>query len=802
MKGAPTNDGPGGAFGAPEPKTYRGFPLGRVSWGYREQFRLMLDSLHRKGILTDEAACPAGVFEPFLRPDLAVGSEYVLKEFLAALDGQAGWLVRAPELFKEWRRLGVEFAGEKIYLGRRYFQLWGEGHLPGSPQEAQSVLRWTASLKQTDADLAFSFLLGYPSARRYLTPGRLSEFVQNGLAVFRRDRQTGLAYFQMKLRSAQTFAERLSRTCQLDDVRGRLERLFRAVAGRGVRIDSLSRLDSDDLLDRRCGVVCGGGSLFLAERVAFDDALLNRSHYLVATLMAAACHRFGGFCTVHGGRETRRVSDVLERMGLSVPVAGSFLFQVAEAHRLRRCLCERHPGAAELVRHVSREEARMRGSGGTGDELLGLAMGAMPMGEASDRAQRVFRLIAELVEGCGDYGSVLRRICGGWERLWPHVQAAARDLSVVPLSFVPDHDFPLEMLPAPRQALVAHGAEGRRAAPPRVGDALTDGRARPRDDARTGTGAPGETEEQEDEDRSAPPVPAAYLYDEWNGLAGEYYRDWCCLYEVRGEQREGTGQEGEEFRRMVGHVKRLFQRLKPELTVKEKYLRSGDYIDIDALVRFVTMKKARASPRDHFWIKPRLSRRDIAVALLLDVSGSTGEHAGRKDVITVEKEAASALASGLDELGDCFGIFGFTGNGREQGVFQGFKDFDDDWDRQSKSRLMAARPGSSTRMGVALRHAGTRLFAMPARTRLIVLITDGKPMDSDYDPQTRYAHYDVRKACAENHQRGIHTFCVALDPEAAEGLEVMFPRGRCLILRSIDQLPEVLSRAYLRLTRM
>jgi len=789
-------------FGGGAGEVCHGFPLKAVSWGYREQFRRLLEALHKRGLLEGGRNGAEPVFAPFLRAGLPAGWEHVLKEFLGALDGGAGWLVRAPALLRQWRELGLELAKHKIYLGARYFALWAAGGLVESPEEARLVLARAARLAQTDPALAVDFLSGYPEVRRLLSPGELGEFVENGLSVFRRDRRSGQAYFQMKLRSAQTFAQRLSRSCRLEDVRERLGRLFRAVAGRGIRIDSLSRLDSDDLLLRRSGVVCGGGALFLPERVAFGEPALNRSYYLAATLLAAACYRFGGFCAVHGEGGVRCVSEVLAERGFPLPEAGGFLFQAAEVYRLKRRLCGRHPGAAPLVDHVCRAEARSRVLDGVGEQLLALAVGAIRPEEAGPEARAMFSMLVELVSGCDGHECVLGRLCERWAELAVGLRGGPHELLAPPLSFFPDHDFPLELSPAPPRALAADRARAGGSDGSHARDGRREGVRASSWQGRSGSGEGVAEPQGAAREAGGPSVPVGYLYDEWNGLAGEYYREWCCLREVRPQEGSAPAEgDGEEFRRAVERVKRLFQRLKPEQAVREKYLYSGDYIDLDALVRFVTVRKARGHARERFWIKPRLNRRDVAVALLLDVSGSTGERHGEKDVIAMEKQAAGVLAAGLDELGDRFAIYGFTGSGREDCIFFVFKDFDEDWTARARRRLRGARPGTSTRMGVALRHAGTRLAAQPARTKLIILITDGKPMDSDYDPRTRYAHYDVRRACLENEEAGVHTFCIGLDPEAAEGLEIMFPRRRYAVLRGVRELPEALSRAYLRLTR-
>jgi nitric oxide reductase NorD protein len=87
-----------------------------------------------------------------------------------------------------------------------------------------------------------------------------------------------------------------------------------------------------------------------------------------------------------------------------------------------------------------------------------------------------------------------------------------------------------------------------------------------------------------------------------------------------------------------------------------------------------------------------------------------------------------------------------------------------------------------------------------AKTRLVVLISDGKPNDYEYDPETRYAHYDVRRACEENERQGIHTFCISTEENNRGDLEIMFRKGRFAICSDIRQLPRILPRLYLKIT--
>jgi nitric oxide reductase activation protein len=73
-------------------------------------------------------------------------------------------------------------------------------------------------------------------------------------------------------------------------------------------------------------------------------------------------------------------------------------------------------------------------------------------------------------------------------------------------------------------------------------------------------------------------------------------------------------------------------------------------------------------------------------------------------------------------------------------------------------------------------------------------------MDTGYDPNTRYAQHDVRMACDENEQEGVHTFAISTEENSVADMEIMFPGRRFAILSDIGDLPTVLPRLYTRLT--
>ncbi|MGD2175820.1 MAG: hypothetical protein PVJ27_10490, partial [Candidatus Brocadiaceae bacterium] len=672
---------------------YRGFPLGKVTWGYREQFRQLLDSLYAKGLLNERTRRPVDVCGTLLQEDMQTGADYVLREFLRALDGSAGWLLRVPELFADWRELGAALAGERIYLGKRYFRLWAEGRLPQRPAEVRRMLQWAARLREEDPELPFSFLSGYPALRERLGLHEIPGFIETAMAVYSRSPDSARKFLRLELRSAEATAERLGRACRLDQISDRLGRLFRAISGRSVELLSLSRLDSDELLERGSSVVCALEQLYLPERVAtFERRDLNRAYYLVTTLLAAACYRFDSFCAAHGRDGVQSAVELCRRRQSPAPDWCAFLLQLIEVRRVCRAVRLRYPGAVHMLERVARAEARLRGDDQPYDRLLAATAGVIPCCALDGELRRIAEWVEEVAGRCATCECSLQAIRDAVPAS-PEVPPQANLMRGHPLSYFPDFAFPVSPSRPPADTVVLNRSLAARDSSPEA-QSLTPSAEAGQQMAR-GEGDADQDEQEEEEGR----LSAAYLYDEWNGLENEYYRDWCALREVRPEPRHGTAETDELFRQRVERVKRLFQRLRPDLVSKEKYLQNGDSIDIDSLVRFVTRRKARSSARVRFWVKPRLQQRDVITALLLDVSGSTGREAGREEVLEVEKRAAMLLATGLGELGDRFGVFGFTGNTRRDCRFHVFKDFGEEWDAPSRDRLRSARPGSSTRIG-------------------------------------------------------------------------------------------------------
>lgn len=129
-----------------------------------------------------------------------------------------------------------------------------------------------------------------------------------------------------------------------------------------------------------------------------------------------------------------------------------------------------------------------------------------------------------------------------------------------------------------------------------------------------------------------------------------------------------------------------------------------------------------------------------------------------------------------------------------------FKDFAERCAAPARDRIAGMRAGLSTRLGAALRHAGTALADQPGERRLLLVITDGQPSDIDVH-DARYLTEDARQAVQALRGGGIQTYCLSLDPRGDAYAARIFGAAHYQVLDRVDRLPEKLPRLVLALTR-
>ncbi|MFM7841211.1 MAG: nitric oxide reductase activation protein NorD, partial [Nitrospira sp.] len=200
------------------------------------------------------------------------------------------------------------------------------------------------------------------------------------------------------------------------------------------------------------------------------------------------------------------------------------------------------------------------------------------------------------------------------------------------------------------------------------------------------------------------------------------------------------------------------------------------------------------------YIHSQKRERDVAVAFLVDLSGSTSRQveAGGKRVVDVEKEGLVLLCEALEAVGDQYAIYGYSGRGRSQVDFVVLKEFDEHDRSLPARRIGAVTPLHQNRDGAAIRHAVAKLNARDAKVKLLILLSDGKPLDDGYADE--YALEDTKRALREARMAGVDPFCITVDRNADGYLKRMYGDVSFLVIDQVAALPDRLPRIYQRLT--
>jgi nitric oxide reductase NorD protein len=255
--------------------------------------------------------------------------------------------------------------------------------------------------------------------------------------------------------------------------------------------------------------------------------------------------------------------------------------------------------------------------------------------------------------------------------------------------------------------------------------------------------------------------------------------------------------------------------MRPEQFRKVRGMEDGDDFDMNAIVDAHADRRTRNSPTERLYVAKRREERDVATLFLIDMSASTdeplgtaGQHERQADpdrrVIDVTKETLVVMASVLRELGDAYAVYGFSGHGRENVEYFRVKSFRESLGPTVRARVGGIEPKRSTRMGAALRHSAGKLSAVAARARHLILLSDGFPQDFDYGDDRRSNTYGIRdttRALQELESKGIHTFCITVDPSGHDYLREMCPPSRYAVIDELEALPSELPRIYRAVTR-
>lgn len=645
-----------------------------------------------------------------------------------------------------------------------------------APEKQQFALHWADVAAQTHLEIAYLVVLLTPKALRQLSFRQAEDWIVAALDEFD---GAGLRPAVLRLRDiAGSVSRTASQAVSLESVEERLARFLHGLSGRALRVAAAETAWTDT------------ESVFLPPALDAGNRDASIARYKAIATLLWAQGRYGTF-SVDLDAELADFPD---------PSAALAWLLLLESIRLGARVGRELPGlragvdalTANLPRELEAARSRLStdGAGVTDSlawlrerrDLLTQPPAAYPwLGELRPEAARraraarirqqseLLRLsIAELVAGLP--------ACAGEPELKLAIEG---DRPVA--SLVLDGQavtLPPEGLAA-AQSLIQDLGE----IPPELMTPAGPGDWKPADKPGSGATATMETR-------------ADLLLDEWDFRRQAYRRQWCHVYlqTVTGADSAYVPAVRARYAPLVRQLRRRFEAMRGEDRMLRRQA-EGPEVDMDALVEAVADRRGGTEPSSRLFCRRQRDERSLAAAFLVDMSGST-----QGWVNDAEREALVLMCEALEMLDDRYAIWGFSGWTRTRCDLYRIKDFDERYDAAVQARIAAIKAKDYTRMGPPIRHLTQCLLREPARHRLLVSLSDGRPDDFGDEYRSQYGIEDTRQALLEARQAGVRPFCVTIDRHGADYLKSMYGPAAYTVLDDVRKLPLKIADIYRKLT--
>lgn len=723
-------------------------------------------------------------------------------------------------------------------------------------------------LKAKSLTAAIEFLKSCPSVLSRINSRDLEEWLAAGTTILSRNEEEGIAYFQLKSDRGEAIITKLAPGAELASFKEVLHRYCKALTGKDVEIvpeqEALERTISWTLVER---LSPEGTIIYLPSTVKrYPTKEENFAWYKVMVTQQAGHLEFGTkefsfdkpaklFTDMRPrlpqpaerGEEEEKPATDLERFFNSFAnrTLAAAIFNAVEDGRVDYILKQEYKGLRDTYERIQRDELQRR----------------RPLHYLRLREALVWLLVDLTLEDVANIpvpevaasslramAQIIQKMQNTEATVEDSAEATIRLYSII--SQVPNQIFPAEAWQAtettaqaepsvdenvtlPTEPFTGESTEtGAEESPENSGETrqvqvslkeLADGKFP------AGLIYPvyyeaSEAEATDSEGWEAPPMEEpvqVYFYDEWDFAAGAYRPKWCTV-------KERIVEEGDEdfvektvnnYPLLANQIRNQFQVLELGHLRKIRKLPDGEGLDLDDAIQAVVDRKAGATPSEKLYWRKQKIERDVCVALLLDMSASTAEPIGEyeeplatdplqqrrpKRIIDVAKESIALLIGALETIGDKYGIFGFSSYGRDNINFSIIKEIEEEYSPLVGLRIDRISPLHATRMGPAIRHATAKLEKHEAKTRILFLISDGRPRDLEYGKghhDREYAIHDTKMAFLEAKRKDIAPFCLTVDKEGHDYMRDMMSGDLGYeVVDDIRLLPQRLPLLYKRLS--
>jgi len=287
-------------------------------------------------------------------------------------------------------------------------------------------------------------------------------------------------------------------------------------------------------------------------------------------------------------------------------------------------------------------------------------------------------------------------------------------------------------------------------------------------------------------------------YDEWDYKKRRYKPDFCKVYpkSITAKFANYAHKTLLENAKTKNELFKLFAQVHNEYEKINRVV-SGEEIGFDAVIDAFAEINAKRTPTDKIYTTKRKRKKELSVLILMDTSLSADGYTNNEHVLTVEKKAVLLFGEVLSQYNIPFQVDTFSSRTRNNCSYHHIKTFKENW-HKTKDRIGSIETEGYTRIGAALRHAGTLIGQQPTQRKWIVLLSDGKP--NDYDTyEGKYGIEDVKQALRELDKNHVNTFSLAIEHQAKYYLPQMFGHNNYNILPKTADLPAAFSKFYRRI---
>ncbi len=200
-------------------------------------------------------------------------------------------------------------------------------------------------------------------------------------------------------------------------------------------------------------------------------------------------------------------------------------------------------------------------------------------------------------------------------------------------------------------------------------------------------------------------------------------------------------------------------------------------VDRRALQAYQRDLKAGRVPNPRIFAKKVVERRDVATLIAVNMNQKISrDHEGGRPPQEVMQQLVSAFGLAARNLDDSIGIFGYSGQTNEKVDIYLFKDFDEEFTRQTLFKIAMLGGRMYNRNGAAYRHFTHRLEQLDADEKFFIdLCHSFEPYDINYEGNT--AVQDSSYAIHGMRLQNISPYCVSFSGDGVKDMQTVFDKN-------------------------